>query len=71
MGASVADFVFERDDTTVIVLRVPRRLWDRWESRHQHYGKAIYSLRESVLEVLAVKSLRPSSEDQGDPFWRS
>lgn len=67
----MADFIFDRDQTTVVVLRLPKGLWDRWESRHQHYGKAIHALRETVTETLAVHSARGSFRDGGDPFWRA
>jgi len=65
----MADFILDRDDLTVIVLRVPRRLWDRWEYRHQHYGKAIHALRESCVEIMAARSL-DHYRDAGDPFYQ-
>lgn len=68
----MAEFIYTRDDqpdVVRIVITVPRRLWDRWESRHQHFGKAIHSLRHSVIEVLAVHALHGTSTDKGDPFW--
>lgn len=71
-GGRVADFSYERDELTVVVLRVPRILWDRWEYRHKHYGKAIHALRQHCIEVMAIKGLRSSEEwvDRGDPFFR-
>lgn len=65
----MAEFVYDRDDTTVVVLRVPRRLWDRWEYRHQHYGKAIHALRESAVEIMAAGTLRRHDPDRPDPFY--
>lgn len=67
----MADFIFDRDGMTVIVLRVPRSLWDRWEYRHQHYGKAIHALRESCLEIMAARHLEHYKADQSDPFFGS
>jgi len=65
----MADFIFERDDYTVIVLRVPRKLWDRWEYRHTHYGNAIHALRETVIQVLAQGSIHSHDPDRPDPFY--
>lgn len=66
----MAEFIYERDATTVIVLRVPRRLWDQWEFRHGHYGKAIHAARESLVELMAAKQVSQYGTDQGDPFFR-
>lgn len=66
----MAEFIYDRDATTVIVLRVPRRLWDQWEFRHGHYGKAIHALRESAIELMAAKSLNQYGSDHVDPFYR-
>lgn len=65
----MADFVYDRDEMTVITLRVPRRLWMKWEFRHGHYGKAIHAARESLIDVISAKMLRTSYNDQGDPFY--
>lgn len=65
----MADFIFERDGTVMICLRVPRGLWNGWEYRHQHYGKAIHTLRESVIEIMSSRHLEHYAEDQGDPFF--
>jgi hypothetical protein len=67
----VADFLYDREDLTVIVLRVPRLVWDRWEFRHGHYGKAIHALRESCVELMAAKYVSHYDRDQGDPFFKS
>jgi hypothetical protein len=69
--SAVAEFVYDRDEVTVIVLRVPRNVWDRWEFRHGHYGKAIHALRESCVEIMAAKSIGHYDRDQADPFFRS
>jgi hypothetical protein len=66
----MADFIFERDHTVVIVLRVPRALWDRWEYRHQHFGKAIHALRESAIEIMGAGASRAAHVDRGDPFYK-
>lgn len=65
----MADFYFDRDDTTVITLRVPRRLWDRYESQHKHFGQAIHRVREAVIDAMAARTMRGSYRDTGDPFW--
>jgi len=68
----VAEFVYDRDDLTVVVLRLPRHLWDAWEYRHGHYGKAIHALRESVMETMAHRMLvKGNWSDLPDPFYRS
>lgn len=64
----MAEFIFERESTTVIVLRVPTRLWNQWEYRHQHYGKAIHALRQSCIELMSVRQLAHYRPDQVDPF---
>lgn len=66
----VSEFVYDREDVTVIVLRVPRAVWDRWEFRHGHYGKAIHALRESCVEIMAAKAISTFDRDHGDPFFR-
>jgi hypothetical protein len=65
----MAEFIYNRDDTTVIVLRVPRRLWDRWEYRHQHFGKAVHALRESCIDVMAAGAASRAWQDAPDPFF--
>lgn len=54
----------------VIVLRVPRRLWDQWEYRHQHFGKAVHALRESAIEIMGARTPAPYRDVQ-DPFYVS
>lgn len=68
----MADFIYKRDGSehVHVVLRVPARVWDRWESQHPHFGKAIHALRETVLEVMAIRTARASLRDGGDPFWK-
>jgi len=66
----MAEFIFERGDTVVIVLRVPRSLWDRWEYRHTHFGRAIHALRESAIEIMGAGASRAADVDRGDPFFR-
>lgn len=68
----MAEFVYRREGSehVHIVLRVPRRLWDRWESQHAHFGKAIHAVRESVIDLIAIRAARASVRDGGDPFWR-
>jgi len=65
--------VYQRmpDDTVVISFRVPRRLWDRWEYRHQHFGKAIHALRESAIDIMAAGVLRTHNPDAPDPFFHA
>jgi len=65
----MADFIFERDQMTVIVIRIPRRLWDRFEANHAHFGLAIQSVREGVVDLLAARVMHTGWVDQGDPFW--
>lgn len=65
-----SEFVFERDELAVVVLRVPRRVWDQWEYRHQHFGKAVHALRESAIEIMAAGAGRASYIDTADPFYR-
>lgn len=68
----VAEFIYDRDQLTIIVLRVPRDLWQRWEFRHRDFGVAIHALREHCIEVMSVKVLTSSADwqDKGDPFYR-
>jgi hypothetical protein len=54
----------------VVQLRVPRLLWDRWEFRHRHFGKALHALRETCIEVMAAGPVRDSYIDAPDPFHR-
>lgn len=67
----MADYIFDREVTTLIVIRVPKRLWDRWEYRHKHYGKAIHAIRESVIQIMAAGVVKSwsSHTDNGDPFY--
>lgn len=65
----MSEFIYDRDDTTVIVLRVPRRLWDRYESSHKHFGEAIYAVRENVVAIISNRVANRSYRDTGDPFW--
>jgi hypothetical protein len=69
----VAEFVYQREgaDHVVVVLRVPKVVWDRWEFRHKHFGKAIHALRESCVEIMSTKHLSHYDRDQADPFFRS
>jgi hypothetical protein len=66
----MAEFIYDRDDVTVICLRVPRGLWDRWEYRHDHFGKAVHALRESCIDIMAARSAAPAYVDMPDPFHR-
>lgn len=66
----MAEYVYERDGIAVVVLRVPRQVWDQWEYRHQHFGKAVHALRETAIEVMAAGSVRDSFVDIPDPFFR-
>jgi hypothetical protein len=67
----MAEFLFDRDDVTVITLRVPKRLWDSWEYRHKHFGQAIHALREHCVEVMAHRLLVQGSwKDLPDPFFK-
>lgn len=66
----MADFVADRGDTVLIAVRVPRDLWDRYEYRHRHFGKAISQLKLVIIDLLAAHSLSSVSyEDKGDPFY--
>jgi len=68
----MAEFVYHREgaDYVVVVLRVPKSLWDRWEFRHKHFGKAIHALRESCIQILAEKHASHYEQDQLDPFFK-
>jgi hypothetical protein len=68
----VAEFVYERegDQYVMVVLRVPKRLWDRYEYRHGHFGKAIYNLRETMTEWMAGHVSTRHYDDTPDPFFR-
>lgn len=67
----MADFIADRGDSVLIAMRVPRDLWNRYEYRHKHYGKAIATLRNVVTDILATHSLTPSLYvDKGDPFYK-
>ena len=74
MWPSVADFIADRGDTVLIALRVPKDLWDRYEYKHQHYGKAISQLKYVVCDLLAAHSISTLMSqpyvDRGDPFYR-
>ena len=37
----MSDFTVERHHMVAITLRVPAAIWNAWEYRRQHYGKAI------------------------------
>lgn len=65
----MAEFIYDRESMTVVVLRVPKSVWDRWEYKHQHYGKAIHALRESCIEIMAAKVVGDYRADQVDPFF--
>lgn len=68
----MADFIYQREgapESVFIVLRVPRLLWDRWEYRHKHFGAALFALRSTVVELMAIRGLREDLTDRGDPFW--
>lgn len=67
----MADFIGDRGDSVLIAMRIPRDLWNRYEYRHKHYGKAIHTLKEAVCDLLAAHSLSPSHYvDKGDPFYK-
>lgn len=68
----MAEWVYSRDGERVvyITLRVPRSLWDQWEYRHAHFGKAIYALRESCIDIMAAQSARLHGPIQPDPFFK-
>lgn len=66
----MAEFIYNRDDTTVIVLRVPKELWRTWEWRHAHFGRAVHALRESCIDIMAARSASPAYVDMPDPFHR-
>lgn len=68
----MAEYVYKREnsDFAVVVLRVPKALWDRWEYRHRHFGKAVHSLRESCIEIMAQGSMSQPYSDVPDPFYR-
>jgi len=66
----MSNFTYERQELTVIVLRVPTRLWDRFEYRHQHYGRAISFLRQHCIEVMGERSSSSIYMDAPDPFFR-
>lgn len=67
----MAEFIADRGDSVLIAMRVPRDLWNRYEYRHKHYGKAIHSLRGVVCDILAAHSAAaPEYVDKGDPFYR-
>lgn len=65
----MADFVYDRGSLTVVTLRLPRGLWDRWEYRHQDFGKAIFALRENCIEIMGART-PPAYRDVPDPFFR-
>lgn len=65
----MSEFIYEREQLTVIVLRVPRRIWDGWEYRHRDFGRAIHVLREHCIEVMGARR-PPPYEDVPDPFFR-
>lgn len=66
----MADFIAERGDTVLIAVRVPKHLWDTFEYRHVHYGKAIANIRDTLTDLLAAHCLtRVRYEDKGDPFF--
>jgi hypothetical protein len=65
----MSDFVYDRDQLTVITLRVPRRVWDHWEYRHRDFGKAIHALRENCIEIMGARTPAPY-RDVPDPFYR-
>jgi len=66
----MAEFIFDRDELTVIVIRIPRRLWDKWEGQHAHFGLAIQSVREGVIDLIAARVMHSQWEDKPDPFFR-
>jgi len=68
----MADYLADRDDGTILIaVRVPRDLWDRYEYRHKHFGKAIHHLKLVIIDVLAARTVSLwDSEDKGDPFYR-
>jgi hypothetical protein len=69
----MADFIYRSEsapDHVHIVIRVPRRLWDKYEGQHAHFGRAIHAIRESVVELLTIRAARNSIRDGGDPFFR-
>lgn len=67
----MTEFTIERHETVTVCLKLPRRIWDSWEYRHQHYGKAVHAARESLVELMAHRALAASPyEDKGDPFYQ-
>lgn len=66
----MAEFVYDRHGTKVIVLRVPKRLWDQWESRHNHFGRAVHALRESCIDIMAARHSSGPEPLAPDPFWK-
>lgn len=56
----MAEFIFDRGELTVVVLRIPRRLWDRWEYQHRDFGQAVHAARESLIEIIAGRVARGS-----------
>lgn len=68
----MADYIGDREDGTVLIaMRVPKSLWDRYEYRHKHFGKAIFNLKLVLTDLLAAHVITSSSyEDKGDPFYR-
>lgn len=66
----MSDLIYNRESTTVIVLRVPKRLWDQWESKHPHFGKAVYALRESCIDIMAARHSSGPEPLAPDPFWK-
>jgi len=65
----MADFYFHRGDTTVIVLHVPKGVWDRFEAKHKHFGEAIHNVRNFVTDYL-VASAHAWDPKHPDPFWQ-
>jgi len=65
----MAEFTYNREQLTVIVLRVPTAVWNRWEYRHKHYGKAIHVLREHCVDIMASRGLAQEYQDVPDPFF--
>lgn len=65
----MSEFVYRRGPLTVLVLRVPTNVWDHWEYRHQHFGKAVHAIRENCIEIMAAKT-SAGYVDAPDPFYR-
>jgi len=65
----MSDFTVERPQLVAITLRVPVSVWNAWEFRHGHYGKAIHALRENCVEIMGARGAAPYV-DRPDPFHR-